>query len=430
MSNIADAPRTALGSMSDMTYGSLAYDMLETVPALMYPASVQTYGRMRFDPQIEATFNAYTLPLRSATWAVNPKGCADEVVQLVADGFGLPIMGNNDGPGPFRRRGVDWDDHLRLALLHLIFGHSPFAIRFDVGGTPMRARLAELSERLPSTITDIDVNKDGSLKEIRQVSVKEPIPASALLWYVHGREGSAWQGRSMLRSAYGPWLLKHELWRVLATSSRRFGMGVPEVTAPPGGTEADVTKAAQLAASMRVGDQSGVGLPDGYKFDLRGLSGSVPDTLGFVRYLDQQIAQSVLASVLNLDSSANGSRALGETLVGLLQMSWAATAKEIATPASQLAVRMVDYNFGEDEPVPGILCTDISRPEVTSDAIAALVSCGAMTADLGMENDLRNRYQLPTIEERPKPIVIAPPAPTPAPAAADQPAPAPAPATA
>lgn len=398
---LSDAPRTLAGSMTDGTYGALALDLYEQVPALTYPLSVQTYGKMRHDPQITSVLNAYTLPLRAASWGINPRGCRDEVVQLCADAWGLPIIGDNDGPGPARRRGVEWDDHLRVALLHLTFGHSPFAIRYDVTGTPLRARLAELSERLPQTISDITVNTDGSLNYIRQAGSQDKIPANALLWYVHNREGAAWQGQSMLRSAYAPWLIKHELWRVLATSSRRFGMGIPTVKAPPGSPPADITRAADIAAGYRAGDQSGIGLPDGFTFDLTGLSGSTPDTLGFVRYLDAQIAAAVMANVFNLDSSANGSRALGETLIGMLELSWKATAKEIAGPATKLNIQMVDYNFGEDEPVPAVLATDITRPEVTSEAIAALVTCGALTPDLGMENDLRNRLSLPVIAERP-----------------------------
>lgn len=411
---IGDAPRTLAGSMVDGTYSQLALDLYEQIPELTYPLSVQTYGRMRHDPQIQAIINAYTLPLMAGTWAVQPDGCRDEVVQLVADAWGLPIVGSEDGPGPFRRRGVRFKKHLRLAMLMLTYGHSPFAVRYDVVGTPLRARLAELSERLPQTITDIVINDDGSLKGIKQASIKKLLPANALLWYAHNQEGAAWQGQSMLRSCYAPWLIKHELWRVLATSSRRFGMGVPTVKAPTGGTPADIQVAADLAAAFRVGDQSGIGLPDGYTFDLTGLSGSVPDTLGFARYLDQQMATSVMAEVMNLDSSQNGSRALGDTMISLLELSWQAVAEEISEPASELTVNMVDYNWGEDEPVPAIVCTDINRPEVTSEAIAALVTAGALSPEITMENDLRNRYRLPHIDKRPAPPTPpTPPAPAP-----------------
>ena len=366
----SDAPRTLAGSMVDGTtigsYGTYALDLLESVPAIAYPESVITYSRMRHDPQIKAVIDAYAHPIRAGTWAVNPKGCRDEVVQLVADAWGLPVLGQDDGPGPFRRRGVRWAQHLRLTLaLTLAFGHCPYAVRYEITGDPIRARLAELSERLPQTISSIEINPDGSLKGVYQNGGRDLIPAKNLLWYCREREGAAWQGQSMLRPAYAPWLIKHELWRILATSSRRFGMGVPQVKAPAGGTPSDIAKAAEIAALYRVGDQSGIGLPDGYTFDLTGLSGSVPDTLGFIHYLDAQIATSCLAELLNLDTSPNGSRALGDTVISLLELAWQATADEIAETASTLNVQMVDFNFGEDEPVPGVVCTDINRPEVT-----------------------------------------------------------------
>lgn len=402
---LGDAPRLPQGTLLDGVsglYGTLGQDAYETTPALTYPLSIQTYMKMRRDPQIKAVLDSYTLPLTNATWAINSKGCRDEVVQLVADAWGLPVAGdgdNDDGPGPARRRGVQWDDYLRVALLMLPFGHSPFVQWYDIGGTPLRARLAGLEERLPWTISDIKVDPQGHLEGIYQNGSRQLIPAKSLVWNVHRREGASWQGNSMIREAYGPWLLKHEMWRALGAGNRRFSMGVPNVKTGPNPTPADVQQAAMIAAGYRGGDQAGVGLPQGWAFELAGMTGSAPDTLGFVRYLDQQIATSCLATVLNLDTSPNGSRALGETMIGLLQLSWGAVSKEIMAPANRLNVQMVDLNFGEDEPVPGLLCTDLSRPELTSDAVKALVDCGALTADLSLESYLRMRYHLPVISQ-------------------------------
>jgi len=414
MPDFGGIPRTAAGTMG-ATYDSLAMDLYESVPALTFPLSSTTYAKMRTDPQISAVLKGYTYPLRSANYSINPKGCRDEVVELCADAWGLPIAGDNDGPGPARRRGVQWDDHLRVALLMLVFGFSPFAIRYDVGGSPMRARLAELSERLPQTITDIELNDDGTLKAIRQLNSKDPIPAKNLLWYVREREGSAWQGRSLIREAYAPWLLKHEMWRVLGQSNRRFGMGIVEVQTPPGGTPADVQKAAEIAAAYRSGDQAGIGVPNGWSAQLKGMTGSAPDTMRFIEYLDAQIATSVLAEILNLDTSSTGNRALGDTVIGLLEKSWAASAREITGPATQMNIQIVDYNFGEDEPVPGVLCSGINDVEVTLEAIGQLTTAGVLTPDVAMENEVRTRASLPTIESRPAPP--APVAPTAAPVA-------------
>jgi hypothetical protein len=398
---IADGPRVPAGYVSDTTlYGNMVTDLTENIPALAWPQSIDTYAAMRNDTQISGVLKSYTLPLRAATWLIDPKGCRDEVVKMCADAYGLPIVGDDDSmDGPFRRRGVLWDEHLDVALDMLIYGHMPFAIGGEVTGTPLQWHLTDLSERMPSTITKIDVDRSGKLVSITQYGEKEAIPASNLLWYTHAKRGGNWVGRSLLREAYAPWLLKHEMWRVLATSGRRFGTGIPVVNAPAGATDAQIEYARQLASAMRVGDQAGIGLPEGYSAQIAAMTGTLPDTLSFVRYLDQQIAQSVLASVLNLDASPNGSRALGDTMLSLLKQSWIATAREIATPANRLLANIVDWNYGPDEAVPRIVLQDLDRPEPTAEAIYQLMNAGAIKYDPALENAMRDRYQLPPPDE-------------------------------
>src|SRR5688572_30119863 len=103
-------------------YGSLIADLTEHIPECVWPTSTETFRQMRKHPQLAAVEKAYTLPIRRATWSINPAGCRPEVVQLVADDLGLPVAGK-DEPGAARVRGVSWADHLRLALLSLPYGH-------------------------------------------------------------------------------------------------------------------------------------------------------------------------------------------------------------------------------------------------------------------------------------------------------------------
>lgn len=404
---IADGPRNAAGYASDVTlYGNLVTDLTETIPALAWPENITTYAAMRNDTQIGAVLRAYILPLQSAQWVWDPAGCKKEVVKMCADAFGLPILGDDkSAAGPFRRRGVIWEEHLEKACDMLIYGHMPFAIGGEVVGTPLQWRLTELSERMPSTITRMEVNPNGSLKSITQFGATEDIRASNLLWYVHGRRGGNWAGRSMLRESYAPWLLKHEMWRVLATSGRRFGTGIPVVNAPAGATDAQIEMAARLAASMRVGDQSGIGLPEGYSAQIAAMTGQLPDILGFVRYLDQQIATSMLATLLNLDASPNGSRALGDVMLNLLTMSWKATAREIAIPVNRLAANMVDWNYGEDEPVPTLRCIGLSSS--TPEAIQMLMNAGAIKYDPNLEEAARRLVDMPQADPNYEPEIPA-----------------------
>ncbi|MUN41415.1 phage portal protein family protein [Actinomadura litoris] len=382
--------------------GAQWVDVNEFVPDLAWPLSVRMYSRMRHDPKLTAILKAYSLPIRRATWAIDPAGCRDEVVQVVADDLGVPILGADAVPGPARRRGVSWAEHLRLALLSLVYGHAVFERRYEIRGG--LARLINLGERMPWTLAMINLNRDGTIQSVTQdLAWTTPMTANRLVWYAHDREGATWTGRSLLRAAYGPWLLKHEMWRVHATSNRRFGMGVPNVEAPTGATPAQVQEAQRLASSMRVGDQAGVGVPHGFKVNLTGLSGSVPDTVEFVRYLDQQMSTLALAGFLDLGQTQTGSRALGESFIDQFLLSLQAVADEVADVATSgqpgltgIVTDLVDVNWGEDEPAPRVVCTDVGRRhDLTAEALQGLVSSGVIHPDDDLEAYLRGTYRLP-----------------------------------
>ncbi|MFD6565378.1 DUF935 family protein [Micromonospora profundi] len=403
-------PTRLHGSVSDGTYDAWLGEALEQVPALVYPLSVETYASMRRDPQLAAILAGYTLQIRRASWSVDPAGCRPEVAQLVADDLGLPVAGD-DKPRAARVRGVSWSEHLRSALACLTYGHAGFEILAEMRGG--RARLSMLAERPAHTITAIYADeRSGAFQGVTQdIPGRLDVPqikADRMVWYCHEREGNSWQGTSLLRPAYGPWLLKRELQRVLATSSRRFGMGVPTVKALPGTspTEGQMTAALGLATSARVGDQGGAAVPPGFTFELVGMTGSTPDTLGFIRYLDQQMSRMSLMNYLDLGTSESGSRALAESFVDVLMMAIQTVGESIAdTITRQAAARIVGWNFGDDEPVPAVTVSGIGdRREITAEALDLLLRSGALSADPALEAHIRREWRLPERQATPEPV--------------------------
>ena len=397
---------------NDVTSYDAAYaDLMEWVPDLMWPTSVQTYGQMRTDPQLRAILQAYSLPIRRASWAVDGTGCRPEAARLVGDSLGLPVKGSDARParGPVRFAQVN-----RLAMLHLVFGHMPFEKVYDVTDG-MTARLAGLYERMPQSITRIDLDDQDQLLGIeqyaRQGSKGPVIGRESLVWHAHEREGGAWQGRSLLRDAYGAWLIKREMWRVNASSLRRNGMGVPVVTAPLGATPAQIVEAQRLASAHRGGDRSGVGLPSGFIMELKGITGSVPDPLPFINYLDQQMSRAALAGVVDLGNTSNGSRALGDTFVDLLMLSLQAVADDVADVwTADVAADLIRLNYGDQEPVPVITVGDVGEShEVTAATLQTLLASGALSASPELEAYVREQWKLPA------PTPPAAPVPVPSP---------------
>jgi hypothetical protein len=394
-------PTAYHGHVQEAWYAALG-DWQEHVADLIWPLSNYTYNQIRRDPQVAAVINAYSLPIRRSTWAVDPTGCRDEVARLVADDLGLPVLGD-DQPGPARVRGVSWAEHLRVALLHLTFGHYGFEMlaRLDGDG---RARLVALADRPPSTITNLHVNDNGDLLGVSQdnrlFESAPQISADRLLWYCHDREGAQWQGTSLLRPVFPAWLLKRECQRILGTSSRRFGMGVPTLRALPGTapTPEQMALAGQVAQQMRGGEHAGAAIPPGFVVELLGMQGGAPDTLGFLKWLDQQISRSALAQFLDLGGqTSHGSFSLGASFIDLFTLSIAAAAEYMADVVTrQVAARLVEWNWDDTENVPAVTVSDIgTKHEVTADAIQQLVSVGAIQPDPALDAYLRTTFQLP-----------------------------------
>jgi hypothetical protein len=385
----------------------------EPTPELRWPASVGVYDAMRSqDAQVASVLRAVTLPVRRTPWRIDPAGARDEVVQLVAEDLGLPVVGRPDqGTPPVRTRDrFSWPEHLRLALLMLPFGHMFFeqVYRIDAG----RARLRKLGPRLPSTIEQVDVAGDGGLVSITQYAIgsgapPRPIPVARLVAYTHDREGGNWLGRSLLRPAYKHWLIKDRLLRVQAQTIERNGMGIPLYKGAEG--ETDLTAGAKMAQAWRAGESAGAAIPDGADLVLRGVEGSLPDADPAIRYHDEQIARAVLAHFLNLGTQT-GSWALGTTFADFFTLSLQTLAQQVADTVTQHVIEdLVDVNWGEAEPAPRLVFDEIgSRQAATAAAIKMLADAGILLPDRSLEEAARQQFGLPPKDPRQAPTAPPP----------------------
>lgn len=387
-------------------WGALLDAVHETNPDLMWPHSLNVFDKMRReDPQVKSVLRAVTLPIMRANWAIDGSGCRPEVVAFVADDLGLPIKGQSF-TSPVRTKGrFSWKEHLRLALLELVYGHSFFEQVYDQtsGGT----HLAKLAWRPPRTIREVKVARDGGLVGIHQHDVKPLIPVDKLVAYVNEREGANWLGESLLRSAYKMWVLKDRVLRIQALTAERNGLGLPVFTAAAPPAEATFEQAVEfmdkqiaegltIAKAARAGDAAGASLANGSTLLFQGVVGDLPDTDKPIRYYDEQIARAVLAHFLNLGTET-GSWALGSTFADFFTDSLNAIAQHIAEVTNQHVIEdLVDYNWGPAEPAPRIVPSAIGEQQpVTAEAIRALILSGAIVADEPLEVFLREKSGLP-----------------------------------
>lgn len=381
-----------------LTWNMWSADMQESTGDLRWPNSIKVYHAMRTDAQIFALISAITLPIRSSRWCIDPNGARDEVVQLVANGIGLPIKGQEE-PAPRSRLRFNHDNHLSHALLALVYGFMFFE---EVGeiNDKMQWQLLKLAPRMPQSIQKINTEINGDLISIAQYALPgQPsmeglvIPANSLAPYVWGKEGANWLGRSLLRPCYRHWLLKDRLIRVDAMKNERFGMGIPTATAPIGATRETVQQMASMARSARADAMAGAGMAAGSKFSIEGINGTLPDILKSINYHDEQMARSFLAMFLGLGQATHGSRALGESFVDFFKMSVDATAGWYKAATNHHVIEdIVDYNFGIDESAP--LITWDEDPESRMDAVdlVALIDSGAIIVDNELRTWISDRW--------------------------------------
>lgn len=401
------APTTEAGhAVGNGWMSGYPWDPSEATAELSWPTNVAVYDRMRRqDAQVKSILNAVTLPIRRAVWRIDPNEAPEAAVNLIAQDLGLGVVGMKTSAMPLRRRqSFDWADHLRQATLALVYGHMPFEKKFELRADGL-AHLVRLGVRMPATIAKININRAGELVSVEQypsgtpgdVGPLIPIIAEHLVMYSHEREAGLWQGQSMLRTAYRPWLVKDRLIRVDAMKHERNGMGIPIAEAPPNATPAMMADLNNLASKLRAGEWSGGAVPQGTKITLVGVSGSLPDTLASIKYHDEQIAREALAQFLELVSSSHGSRALATSLIDFFIMALQSTADEIAdTFNEQLIEPWVDWNWGPTVPAPRLVPGEIGDDHgITAESIAALITSGAIEPDPSLDAYLRENFRMP-----------------------------------
>lgn len=379
----------------------------ETTPELAWPLSVAVFDKMRRqDSQVSSVLRAVTAPITRTQWRIDGTGCDRDVTESVALSLGLPIVGDapEDDLTP-RLRGRDrfsWDEHLRLALLELTFGHSFFeqVYRYDEDASARMGRdqyrIRKLALRPARTISNIKVARDGGLVSIQQHGSgldgvnTPPLPVSRLVAYVLEREGANWLGRSLLRSAYKNWLLKDRALRTWSTLIDRNGIGVPVYTDAEKGTTETMDAGELLASEVRAGENAGGAIAYGAKLDLLGVKGTLPNVAEFVRYQDEQIARSALGHFLNLGAQGGGqvgSYNYGSVLADTFNLSLDVIAGGIAeTGNAHIIEDLVDINFDSTTPAPRLVYDEIGTRVSELDRVR---EAAGLTSDADLVKILR-----------------------------------------
>lgn len=401
------------GGFVPVKQGSATVNLVEPIEyngELAFPQNVAVFDKMRADAQVGSVLNAIQLPILSAQWDLYTEGVDEKVVQLVRTELGLPEPGRAMA-GRQRRQGISWKTHVKDALIMVWAGFMAFEQVYEIAparpdqadiGLTEIIHLRKLGPRLPRSIEDIIVEKDGGLKAIVQAPVGDgksiKIPVENLVMYSYQKEGADWYGRSILRGAYKHWLIADTLTRLDAQAGERQSMGIPIVKYGPNG---DPDTADTLSTKIRAGESSGLSFEENsYSVEIIGVKGTVIDLLPKINMHNQQIAKNALAMFLDLGHDA-GARSLGETHLKIFMRSLQHLADQIAETATEHIIRdLVELNFGEGTPYPVLTPGDLAANEgISAEELASYVNAGIILADDTLEEHVRKGRSLPSIDQ-------------------------------
>lgn len=404
----AAGPREPVGAVN---YGGILpwssfgwIDQLETVPELTWPNSIHTYNQMRNDSQVTGLYAGTCLPIRRFKWMVDPQDTDPAIARMIAEDLNIPVKGDPSGNKKGRLKGRFNHDHfLRHALLGLVYGHFFFEMEGELRDS--RWRMKRMSPRMPHTLTEVNVERNGDLRSIKQATGPETpeIEASRLCSFAWDREGGNWLGRSLFRSMYKHWLIKDRLLRVDAIKHERNGMGVPiaKATVPDVVGTAAAREAQKMASKVKVGEEAGGFMPYGTDLELKGVQSNLPDTLASINYHDEAMARALLMMFMQLGQTKSGSRALGSEFINYFQLAQEAIAIwYIESLTEGFVDPWIDWNYGEaHEDRPVIVYEASDQPELAISDLVAMINSGLIVVDRELEEWIRGRHLMPDKED-------------------------------
>lgn len=380
-------------------------DTGEYLTKLTGQSAMLTYDEMRrSDSQVKAVLKAITLPILENHYYVEPASGDSKDIEIAE------IIEKN----LFKEMTMTWSDTLKHIMLFKPFGFSPMEKVYEYKEAENLIKIRKLDPRLPQSVTKWNYKKK-SLVSVEQQDTDGTfytIPIEKLCIFTNEKEGSNWEGISELRAIYGNWYIKKDLMKIDAIKHERYGVGVPVGTAPEG-VESEDQAWQEMEDALRAvysNEEGYIVKPAGWEIDV--LSGgdakSGTDVIKSIKYHDEAIALGMLAQFLKLGQTETGSRALGEEFIDFFLMSLQDTSEYICQVLNRFLIReLVNYNW-EVQDYPTLKCGQIKK--VSPQVIANLISTGIITKELEIENIIRNRLNLPEIDEeeyekRHKPII-------------------------
>ena len=358
----------------------------------------------RSDPKVKMITSAMKNPIAAASWEIS--GTEDEETVSGAQQKELieHIL--------FNDMGKTWDRFVREALSMIDFGYSLFEVTYkaEINHPKFGAYngLKSMAFRSQRTIERWNIKRSGKLASVYQQAFGDgqdnvEIPADYLLHFAIDMEGDNFEGISILRPAYGPWLRKNQFLRLMAAGVEKYAIPIPKLVVPTGKEQTAEYKKAKEALRAYVSHRCNyIMVPAGWKLDLTTNNFDADKVRSVIDGENVEIVNAALANFLELGQSGSGSYALGSDLSDFFLGGLEYVADQITEVINTVLIpKLVKLNFAD-----GIVRCKLKHSGIRdkagkelADVVKVLVDSGVVMSDDRLEESLRKRFGLPEKEE-------------------------------
>lgn len=369
------------------------------------PDAADVFDKMRrSDPKIKMITNAMKNPIVAASWEI--VGTEEDETELGERQRELieHIL--------FRDAGKTFDRFLREALSMIEFGFSLFEVTYkaEINHPKFGAYngLKSIAFRSQRTIERWNIERSGKLGSVEQQAFGDKqksvvIPAEYLLHFAIDMEGDNFEGISIIRPAYGPWLRKNEFLKMLAAGIEKYAIPIPVLSVPSGKENTPEYAKAREALRAYVSHRCNYLIkPDGWDLNLTTNTFDADKIRRVIDAENVEMVNAALANFLELGQSGSGSYALGTDLSDFFLGGLEYIADQISeTINSVLIPKLVKLNFPD-----GVVRCELRHSGIRDKAgeelakiVSTLVRSGIVQADDRLEKSLRKRFGLPEKDE-------------------------------
>lgn len=365
--------------------------------------AADVYDKMRrSDPKVKMLLSAMKNPIKGARWSIDVLEESREA--KIQKAIFEEIL--------FSGLDKSWVSKLSEILTMLDFGYSLFELTYKpVIAHPKLGSyvgLSKLAYRSQKTIERWNIDDKGKLLSVSQYAYGDSgklvnIPSKYLVRFALEDEGDNFEGISVLRPCYGPWLRKNEYLKYMVAGAEKFAIPTPMATVPNGKYNTNEYKRLKKVLEDYISHRKNYLIkPQGWDIEIES-SKFEPDKLKTAIELENnEMVNAVLANFLQLGQGGFGSYALSMDLsdffLGAIEFYAMHVCEVINT---QVLDKLTALNFGDQDRLVELKAHGIrdKAGKEFAEIVKMLVDGNIIQADDRLEENIRERYKLSKKDE-------------------------------